>query len=94
MEVVDRPLIVVFFGVFKTKYFPHDLIFDAKISSDPYVWQSILKARKVIQSGVLWRVGDRKRIKIYEDRWLPGNESSKVISPRNEMAKDWTVSTD
>lgn len=92
MAVVDKPLIIVFFWVFKAKYFPHGLIFYAKISSGSYAWQSILKARKVIQFGMLWRVDDGQSIKIYEDRWLLGNESSKVVSPRKKLAKEWIVS--
>ena len=41
---------------------------------------------------MLWRVGDGKQIEIFEDRWLPGEEPTKVISPSNTISTEWTVS--
>ena len=71
----------LFFRVFKAKYFPRGSIFEAHVSGGSYAWQSILKARKVISKGMRWRIGDGKDINIYNDNWLPGNGSAKVVSP-------------
>ena len=38
-----------------------------------------------------WRLGDGKSIKIYEDNWLLGNGSTKIISPRVVVLEDATV---
>ena len=35
---------------------------------------------------------DGKQVKIFGDRWLPGEEPTKVISPLNSITADWTVS--
>ena len=41
---------------------------------------------------MLWREGDGKTIRVFEDRWLPGQNPSKVISPWMGIDDDWTVS--
>ena len=46
-----------------------------------YAWQSILKARRVISKGMRWRIGDGKSTSIYNDNWLLGRGSAKVVSP-------------
>ena len=43
----------LFFWVFSAKYFPSGSIFDAMVASGSYVWQSIVKASKLVQSGLL-----------------------------------------
>ena len=44
----------LFYWVFSAKYFPSGSIFDAKVASGLYAWQSIVKASKLVQSGLLW----------------------------------------
>ena len=31
-----------------------------------------MKARTLVQLGLLWRIGNGMKINIYNDRWLPG----------------------
>ena len=50
-----------------------------------------MKAIPLIKSGMLWRVGDGKKIKIFGERWLPGEEPAKVVSPSSSSTIDWTV---
>ena len=69
----------LFYLVFSSKYFPNGSVLDAKPSSGSYAWQSIVKAIPPIKSSMLWRVGDGKQIKIFGERWLPGEEPAKVI---------------
>ena len=71
----------LFYRVFNAKYFPRGLIFEALAPSGSYAWQSLLKSRKVISVGMRWGFGDGKSIKIYNDNWLPGSGSAKVVSP-------------
>jgi len=42
--------------------------------------------------GMLWRIGGGKQIKIYGERWLPGEEPAKILSPSNNTTVEWTVS--
>ena len=65
---------------------------DAKPSLGSSAWQSIVKAIPLIKLSMLWRVGDGKQIKIFRERWLPGEEPAKVISPLNSISTDWIVS--
>ena len=69
------------FQVFKAKYFPTRLIFATSATKGSYAWQSILKARNVISMGMQWRLGDGKRIDIYNDNWLPRKGFAKIVSP-------------
>lgn len=72
----------LFFRMFKARFLSNGTILDAKDSaSASYAWKSILKGREVILKGALWRVGDRKQIKIWGDNWLPTKILPKIISP-------------
>ena len=54
-------------------------------------WQSILKARQVIDLGSSWRIGDGRSVLIKGDRWLLGLHSNKVLSPQNHFPMDTKV---
>lgn len=75
----------------KAKYFPRGTIFDAKASSGSYAWQSILKAKKVIDVRLVWRLGNGNSIQIYNDRWIPITNSAKIISPWVVVLEDAVV---
>ena len=67
--------------VYKAKCFPYDDILNAKLGSNPsYAWRSIFNSLEVIRKGTRWRVGNGKRIHIWEDKWLPTPTTHKVIS--------------
>lgn len=74
--------------MFKVKYFPNGSIFQAKSSSGSFAWQSILKTCKVVLDGIIWREGDGKAIRVFEDRCLPGQNPSKFISPWTSIDDD------
>ena len=90
METISRSFFPLF-QVFSVKYFPSGSIFDAKVASGSYAWQSIVKASKLVQLGLLWRVGNGLKINIYNDKWLPGEGSACVVSPKIEEASNWVV---
>ena len=50
-----------------------------------YAWQSILKARQVVEMGSYWRIGDGCSVLIRGDKWLPGLHYNKVPSPQNHF---------
>ena len=73
------------FKVFSSKYFPNGNILEVQIPSKcSYAWRSILQSRDVIHKGVVWRVGDGRKIDIWGHSWLPNVGQSRVISPRND----------
>ena len=81
----------LFYKVFTAKYFPNGSIFEAKQNSSSYAWKSILKARKVISQGGLWRVGDGCKIRIFGDSWLTDNNGRRVIAPNNSLLGNSTI---
>ena len=70
--------------VLKARYFPMGDILNAKLGSSPsYSWRSIHNSLEIIRRDTRWRMGNGKRIHIWEDRWLPTPSTYKVISPQN-----------
>ena len=59
------------YKVYNTKYFPTSWVFEAKSKKGSFTWQSILKARHVIEKAMLWRVGDGSKIRVFHDNWIP-----------------------
>ena len=62
----------LFFKFFKSKYFPHGSVFDAKDNKWSFAWKSILKGRELIKCGLKWRIGNGSQVRIFHDAWLPG----------------------
>ena len=80
------------YKVFKAKYFPQCTIMDEAVNTKgSFAWQSILKARQVIELGVVWRVGNGEKVRIRGDSWLPDPHSSKVISPQKNFPRNTQV---
>ena len=81
----------LFYRVFKAKFFPSGDIFSAQVKSGSYAWRSILKAQYLIAEGARYRVCNGQTIRIYQDCWLPGDGSGKVISPPSLLSADARV---
>jgi len=83
----------LFYKVFSTKYFPSGSVFDANSSKGSYAWRSILKARPVVQEGMLWRIGNGSRVCVFHDKWILGVFPLKVATQNQEFVDDSTVSS-
>ncbi|XP_050242110.1 uncharacterized mitochondrial protein AtMg00310-like [Quercus robur] len=72
--------------VLKAKYFPIGDVLSAKLGNSPsYSWRSIYNNLKDLKEGTRWRVGNGKRIHIWDDRWMPNPSTYKVISPQTAI---------
>ena len=81
------------FRVLKDKYFPSSSFMEASIPRNAsFTWRSIMGARKVIELGSRWRVGNGDKIRIWKDRWLPIPTTYKVISPPQTLHDEALVS--
>jgi hypothetical protein len=36
-----------------------------------YTWRSIIHGRQLLEKGLIWRIGDGKRVEIQRDNWIP-----------------------
>ncbi|XP_074267041.1 uncharacterized protein LOC141590340 [Silene latifolia] len=79
--------------VLKGKYFPNSSFIEAKLGSNPsYTWRSIWEARSVLELGIRKQVGDGKSIRVWDDLWIVGTQSCRVISPRRGAEQNMRVS--
>ncbi|KAK9984665.1 hypothetical protein SO802_034190 [Lithocarpus litseifolius] len=79
--------------VFSAKYFPSGSIFDAKIAKGSYAWQSILKTRTVVEKGMMWRIGDGNRIRVFYDNWIPSVFPLKATARTQELIDNSMISS-
>lgn len=69
--------------VLGAKYFPSgDILTAGSCRNMSYTWRSILKDLEVLKREVIWRVGDGRRIRIWEDPWIPREWTRSTITPR------------
>ncbi|KAI5351664.1 hypothetical protein L3X38_004555 [Prunus dulcis] len=71
----------------KAKYFPQTNFWEAMLGSRPScVWKSIWTARKVLEMGSRFQIGDGKSVRIWGDKWVPRPATFAVItSPLDGM---------
>jgi hypothetical protein len=88
--------------VLKGRYFPNGDFWTAQCPrSSSYTWRSIMHGKKLLDKGILWRVGDGKYINILRDRWIPEvtpgtllaspsiNDNQTVSSLLNRNERQW-----
>ena len=65
--------------VLKAKYFLNSMVNEAELGRRPsYVWRSIWIAKKVVDRGSRWCIGNGECVWIWKDRWIPFLDSFKV----------------
>jgi hypothetical protein len=58
--------------VLRAKYFPYGDLLSAVLQAGmSYVWRCILKGLNVLKEGIICRVSDGKRVRIFDNLWLP-----------------------
>ena len=66
------------------KYFPSGQIDEATLTSSPsQSWRGIYEGLKLLHKGLIWRVGQGEKIRIWEDSWIPRSSLFKPTSPAN-----------
>lgn len=71
--------------IIKHKYFPNRDIFDAtRKIGDSWIWKSWNESKALLKECCTWQVGNRGRIKVWEDIWLKGKFWRKVSSSKPE----------
>lgn len=58
--------------VLKGKYYPHgDLLDTAFPANQSQTWRAISHGLELLKKGIIWRVGDGQKIRIWRSPWLP-----------------------
>jgi hypothetical protein len=64
----------------KAKYFPNSELIDAVFLGDSSVtWKSLEYGLQLLKKGLIWRIGDGTKVRIWRDRWIP-RESSLMLA--------------
>ena len=80
------------YRVFKARYFPNcDFVHAGMGTSPSFAWRSLMVAQEVVKKGARWQVGNGQDIRIWEDKWLPGLSTHKVVSPPSILPPNATV---
>ncbi|CAN6541494.1 unnamed protein product [Malus baccata var. baccata] len=70
-------------SMLREKYFPDKTFREAgKGKNTSWGWKGIFEARRVLQHGIRWRVGDGTKIKIRDDPWFP-KPTTFLVKPRD-----------
>ncbi|KAM6597211.1 uncharacterized protein LOC133034424 [Cannabis sativa] len=60
--------------VLQARHFPRSSFLQANSGHNPsFTWRSILWGRELLNSGLLWKIGNGSDIRTIEDHWLPSN---------------------
>lgn len=66
--------------VMREKYYPGMDFMDSNLGKRPsFVWRSIWQA-KPFHEGLMWRVGNGSKIKLWDDKWIPATPH-KILDP-------------
>jgi hypothetical protein len=78
--------------VFKEKYYPKSSFLLSSLGNRPsFAWRSLWNSRSRIEEGILWKVGNGSKVKIWEDKWIPSTCSHKIQDPVRVLSKDAKV---
>jgi hypothetical protein len=77
----------------KAKYYPECSVLEATLGNRPsFVWRSIQSSRDLIKDGLIWRVANGEKVRIWKDKWLLTPTSYMVYSPPSILDPNATVS--
>ena len=79
--------------IMKAKYFPKGEALDASLGSKPsYVWRSILSTKYLLKEGLIWRIGDGEKARIWGERWISNPKRILTQSNQNHLFTEAKVS--
>jgi hypothetical protein len=64
--------------IYEEKYFSNSTFGEKK---PWYAWRNIWNAKKHMQLGMRWRVGDGKKINIWHDKWVHSPTTNTIQTP-------------
>jgi hypothetical protein len=72
------------------KYYPDGNLIDTVFTGNPSsTWRAIEYGLELLKKGVIWRIGNGAKVRIWRDPWIPRKEYFKTISPKRRCRLRW-----
>ncbi|XP_059436328.1 uncharacterized protein LOC132169286 [Corylus avellana] len=72
--------------ILQAKYCKNKTFLESNLGNMPsFAWRSIWGAKKLLEAGLIWRVGNGHSINIWGDRWLPTPTTHMIQSPHSVL---------
>lgn len=79
--------------IMRTEYHPDCSVLDTTIGQKPsYAWRSIQSTCDLVKEGLVWKVGNGKKVRIWKDMWFPQPSTFQVQSPPSILEANAKVS--
>lgn len=76
--------------VLKSKYYPKGDLLDTVFASDAsQAWRGIDHGLELLKKGLIWRVGNGKKIQIQRDQWVPRKSGLKITVFKRRSRIRW-----
>lgn len=76
--------------VLKSKYYPKGELLDTVFASDAsQAWRGIEHGLDLLKNGIIWRVGNGKKIQLQRDQWVPRKSGLKVTAFKRRSRIRW-----
>jgi hypothetical protein len=74
----------------KARYYPSgNLIDTAFIQNQSQTWRGIVYGLELLKKGIIWRIGDVSKVKIFRDNWLPRPGALKPDGRKGSSRRKW-----
>jgi hypothetical protein len=76
----------------KAKYYKSGSLLDTvfPVNASP-VWKGIEYGLELLKKGVIWRIGNGERVKVWRDPWIPYHQEEFVIYKELNNLYGWMV---
>ena len=73
----------------KDKYYQQNSNLEASCGNRPsYAWRSIQGSCSLLKEGLIWKLGNGNKVKIWGEKWLPKPATYTVQSPPNTLNRE------
>jgi hypothetical protein len=77
----------------KAKYYPNGNLLDTVFSSDASAsWKGVEHGLELLKKGVIWRIGNGKKVRIWRDNWLSRDGGLKITGKKKKSRLKWVSS--
>jgi ribonuclease HI len=80
-------------GIMRAKYYPTGQVLEANLGSKPsFAWRSIYSSKDLLMKGLVWRIGNGEKVRIWGDKWGPIQRSYMAHPSFDRIPTDAKVS--